>query len=66
MPIQCMMCKHYLRDNKCKAFTTNQIPYEIMIGQIEHDLILPYQNGEWVFEEKKEFKKQNDANTQNK
>ena len=61
MPIQCMYCKHYLKNNRCKAFQDKQIPYEIMTGQIDHDIVLPYQNGDYVYEEIKQEPKKEDT-----
>lgn len=47
-----MFCKHLDTEAPvfaCKAFP-EEIPEEIVLGQIRHDKVLPDQVGEYVFE----------------
>lgn len=43
-PIQCAMCKHYIRDNKCEAYPDG-IPADILTGQVSHKEPVDGDNG---------------------
>lgn len=49
LPIYCLTCQHYEGDSRCPAFPAPaEIPYEIMVGEIKHDHVLPGQVGDFV------------------
>lgn len=56
IPIQCAMCENYLKNNKCKAFQTIEIPFEILSGQIDHDEVLPNQDAPFIYKQRKNQK----------
>ena len=52
--IGCLICKHRIQDTNadnfiCKAFPVG-IPRAVIIGETEHDSILPGQIGDFLFE----------------
>lgn len=50
MPIQCITCKHYQGDSRCLAFPEpDEIPAEILTGEISHSKPFPGQVGKYVW-----------------
>ncbi len=48
----CFDCKYYNHnklDHKCKAFPKG-IPFDISIGKVDHNTILPDQVGNYIFD----------------
>jgi len=45
----CFECAHYRLGGSCPAYP-DEIPDEIFRGYVQHDVVLPGQTGEWVFE----------------
>ena len=45
----CYLCKHYLEENKCKAFPKG-IPKKLLLSPYWHIALLPQQQGDFVFE----------------
>ncbi len=46
---QCIRCKHYQWNLSCKAFPSpNYIPREIVTDEVDHDIVIPGQEGDYV------------------
>jgi len=45
----CYQCKHYLKNDKCKAFPKG-IPRKLLLSPYWHIALLPQQQGDYIFE----------------
>ena len=55
MVSRCVICEHYTKKLKCRAFP-NGIPKKIYLNQEKHDKALPEQTGGYTFKLSADFK----------